>query len=159
MKVVAPEPEPAPAPVKKRKRCPKCNKKMVFTAIMQLRDRNGISARKITKFVAREFNVTPKQVRRVIKKQIAKGRLSVQTRSMGGGLLVLEERKVVVKPKKVVADPNPMKTRSGKCLAAQKVVKKAKRIATTSKVTVKVCVPVKQYKTRSRPFTRSCLNK
>lgn len=120
---------------------------------MHLRNRNGTSARKITKFVAQEYNVAPSQVRRVIKRQIANGRL-MQTRSMGGGMLVLQakQKKVVIKPKKVVC--NPMKTRSGKMLAAQKVVKKAKKIVTTSKVTVKVCMPAKQL--RSRPFTRSC---
>ena len=73
---------PAAVPVVKRrkaaKKCPKCHKKMVFTAIMQLRDRNGASARKITKFAVQEYKMEPAQAKKVIRKQLSKGTTSLQ---------------------------------------------------------------------------------
>jgi len=62
---------------------------MVFTAIETLKDRKGTSARQVTKFVTRKYNLRSSDVKKTIKKEVTKGRV-IHTRSRGSdGLLSL----------------------------------------------------------------------
>lgn len=126
----------SPSPSRGVKRCPKCKQVIVVAAIKAFKDRKGTSARKITKFVAQEYKVKPAQVKKMIKKQVARKQLITRTtRTCGttGLLFIAPKQKKIVKTapkKKTVVKTAPKKK------TAIKTTKMTTRNACGKRVTI-----------------------